>query len=276
MSDWYKISEISKDTYMIEEPGYVRCFLINGDHKSILIDTGMGMADLKTAITPFTRNDISVLNTHWHFDHIGSNHQYENVGISAKEERLVEKDVSNEFMKNALRYIAEGASFPDGFNVDAYYIRGSKVAFTIDDGDIFDLGSRHLEAIATPGHSEGSMSFLDSNSGILFSGDLMFKGGYLDIQYIESSIDEFVTSLKKLEGRMNDINTVFPSHYGAPVPVEYICKIHTALIKIKADKLGYSEEIIMGAPILIYDFGEFQVFLKKPGTNGIGFREMVF
>jgi len=198
MSDWFKISEISKDTYMIEETGHVRCFLINGDHKSILIDTGMGMADLKTAITPIARNDITVLNTHWHFDHIGSNHQFENVGVSAKEEWLVEKDVSNEFMKNALRYIAEGASFPDGFNVDDYYIRGVKAAFTIDDGDIFDLGSRHLEAIATPGHSEGSMSFLDSNSGFLFSGDLVFKGGYLDIHYVESSIDEFVISLRTI------------------------------------------------------------------------------
>ena len=178
-------------------------------------------------------------------------------------------------MKSALQYYAVGAPLPEEFNIDNYYIRGSKAAFTINDGEIFDLGTRCLEAIATPGHSEGSMSFFDSLSGILFSGDLVFKGGYLDIQYTDSSINEYITSLRKLEGRINDIKLVFPSHNVAPIPVDYISKIHNALIITETENLEYSEETIMGSPILVYHFDEFQVYLKKPGTNGIGFREMI-
>jgi hypothetical protein len=46
-------------------------------------------------------------------------------------------------------------------------------------------------------------------------------------------------------------------------------------MKIKADELGFSEEIIMGKPILIYNVAGFHVYLKKPGTSGIGFRNLV-
>jgi len=270
MSHWYKIMEISEGVYMIEETDHVNSFLINGEEKSILIDTGMGLADLKKAIIPYSRNEITVLNTHWHFDHIGSNHQFENVGISLKEKWLVEKNVPNEILKGALT-----EPFPDNFNPDTYYIRGSKAAFTIDDGDIFDLGSRQLEVIATPGHSEGSMSFLDSKTGILFSGDLLLKGDFLHIQYTESSIDDYIESLEKLEGRIKDIKTIFPSHGEVPIPVEYISKTCNVLMKIKAGDKRFVEGVSFGTPILFYDVDGIQVYLKKPGTMGVASREMV-
>lgn len=40
----------------------------------------------------------------------------------------------------------------------------------VKDGDIFELGERALTA-AIPGHSEGSVCYLDSQSRVLFSGD---------------------------------------------------------------------------------------------------------
>jgi len=38
-------------------------------------------------------------------------------------------------------------------------------------GQIFELGTRTLEAIATPGHTRGHVVFADAESGLLFAGD---------------------------------------------------------------------------------------------------------
>ena len=40
-----------------------------------------------------------------------------------------------------------------------------------EDGKVFDLGGRTLEAILVPGHSKGSCCFLDKVDRILFTGD---------------------------------------------------------------------------------------------------------
>ncbi len=44
---------------------------------------------------------------------------------------------------------------------------------TIDDGDIIDLGGRSLAAVETPGHASHHHAYLDSETGIMFTGDAM-------------------------------------------------------------------------------------------------------
>jgi glyoxylase-like metal-dependent hydrolase (beta-lactamase superfamily II) len=41
----------------------------------------------------------------------------------------------------------------------------------IASGQVYDLGGRRLEAIATPGHTRGHVVFADAEAGLLFSGD---------------------------------------------------------------------------------------------------------
>ncbi|MEJ3657559.1 MBL fold metallo-hydrolase [Actinomycetes bacterium KLBMP 9759] len=41
----------------------------------------------------------------------------------------------------------------------------------IDDGAVFTVGERGLEAVATPGHTRGHVVFADETAGLLFSGD---------------------------------------------------------------------------------------------------------
>ncbi len=163
MSQWYKIVEIEKDVYLIDEPKHVRCFLVNGDDKSIMIDTGTGLSDIKKAIEPISHEDIMVLNTHWHFDHIGGNSQFDQIGISAKEKELAAKEMPNSALRNTyISYMHEyGVDFPKGFDPSEYRVIGKKPDFIISEGDIFPAGDHRLEAIATPGHTEGGMSFLD-------------------------------------------------------------------------------------------------------------------
>ena len=247
--------------------------MINGNEKTVLVDTGMGLADIKAAVTPYAKNEITVLNTHWHFDHIGGNHHFENIGISSIEKEQTEKNFPNTVLQSYIHNYAKDMPFPDDFDPDSYSIRGSKVSFIINHGDIFDLGSRYILAIATPGHTHGSMSFLDSISGFLFCGDLLYNGP-LYIQFAESSFDEYCTSLERIRNQ-SQIKRVYPSHGEAPLPLEYINQAYLALMRIKAGEVDFSEELMKGVLVRFYDVDGVQVYMNKPGTVSIDMREMV-
>ena len=95
MSRWFQIKEVAQDVYVIEEPGHVQSYLINGRTHSALVDTGAGLCDIRKAIQTLLLERVIVLNTHWHFDHIGGNTLFDDVGISEKEKHLVEMDLPN-------------------------------------------------------------------------------------------------------------------------------------------------------------------------------------
>lgn len=67
----------------------------------------------------------------------------------------------------------------------------------IEDGDQFSIAGIELEAIHTPGHSPGSVSFYAPDLGVVFTGDTLFQGGpgatgrsYSDFPTIIRSISE--------------------------------------------------------------------------------------
>ncbi|MGD9792363.1 MAG: MBL fold metallo-hydrolase [Acidimicrobiia bacterium] len=47
----------------------------------------------------------------------------------------------------------------------------------IEPGTVYEVGRLRLQAIATPGHTEGSISFKVEDHPFLFSGDTLFPGG---------------------------------------------------------------------------------------------------
>jgi glyoxylase-like metal-dependent hydrolase (beta-lactamase superfamily II) len=68
----------------------------------------------------------------------------------------------------------------------------------IQDGDIIEVGDEAVEVISTPGHTAGHLAFFFRNSGVLFMGDYAltsFGPWYGDIN---SSIEETISSLKRL------------------------------------------------------------------------------
>jgi glyoxylase-like metal-dependent hydrolase (beta-lactamase superfamily II) len=47
----------------------------------------------------------------------------------------------------------------------------------INDGDVIEVGKLRLNALITPGHTEGSVCFTIDGEPLLFSGDTLFPGG---------------------------------------------------------------------------------------------------
>jgi glyoxylase-like metal-dependent hydrolase (beta-lactamase superfamily II) len=73
MSDWFRITEVEEGIFAIEELGHVQSYLVNGATHSALLDIGMGFRNIRDAVGPLLRENVVVLNTHWHYDHVGGN-----------------------------------------------------------------------------------------------------------------------------------------------------------------------------------------------------------
>lgn len=77
-SNWFTIEKIDAQTFAISEYKHweeTHCYLLCGTERAVLIDTGLGVANIKKAVDHLTDLPVAVLTTHAHWDHIGG-HQY--------------------------------------------------------------------------------------------------------------------------------------------------------------------------------------------------------
>jgi glyoxylase-like metal-dependent hydrolase (beta-lactamase superfamily II) len=84
----------------------------------------------------------------------------------------------------------------------------------ITSGQVFDLGNRALEAIATPGHTRGHLVFADRAAGLLFAGDHVLPHITPSIGFEEAPaalpLGQYLESLNVVR-RMPDM-TLLPAH----------------------------------------------------------------
>lgn len=65
------VSEIAYRTWCIDEYGMDAMFLLEGDEKALLIDTGTGVFDIPELVRQLTNKPVMVALTHGHIDHAG-------------------------------------------------------------------------------------------------------------------------------------------------------------------------------------------------------------
>lgn len=271
MSDWFRITEVEKGIFAIEEPGHVQSYLVNGVTHSALLDTGMGFRNIRNAIAPLLRENVVVLNTHWHYDHVGGNALFKEIGIAETEAQLLESDWSSQTLRAVYvePCLSEGMQFPGGFAPEKYSIQGTKATFCIGEGSRFNLGDRVLEAIATPGHTHGSMSFLDSATHSLFCGDFVIYNGPLYAHFEDSDFNEYLDSLDKLLNCFDRFNLMYPAHKDYPLPNDWLVSVRDGFQKV-VDGTAYAEVVEeWGEPAYCYQFDKFNVLVKMPNSKGV-------
>jgi glyoxylase-like metal-dependent hydrolase (beta-lactamase superfamily II) len=72
------------------EPGHVFSWLIAGSERSVLLDTGLGLADIAAAIAPVALTPTIVVNSHVHFDHVGGNELFEHTEMHERSPEWME------------------------------------------------------------------------------------------------------------------------------------------------------------------------------------------
>lgn len=81
----------------------------------------------------------------------------------------------------------------------------------LQDGEKIALGDQVLEVIHTPGHTPGGVCFYDADSGILISGDTLFKGSIGNLSFPTARPDLMWPSLDRL-AQLPPETTFYPGH----------------------------------------------------------------
>lgn len=188
--DWLSSNEIAPGVHRFSEPledldpqiglEGVHSYLVLGDDRAVLIDTGCGIGDLAGAVKKITDLPLSVLNTHAHWDHAGGNYQFQERWIHPLEAEKVHRAQEIDFPPGSLRNSARNASLPEQIGPEIIVYRPVPATGALLDGQKIDLGGRTLRVIHSPGHSPGHCCFdLSSDQEsekILFTGDTAFQG----------------------------------------------------------------------------------------------------
>ena len=79
----YTVTQINENTWQIAEvyhlPAALPMYLIVGTERAALIDTGIGMGNLRATVEEITDLPVSVYNTHAHLDHAAGNNEFDRV-----------------------------------------------------------------------------------------------------------------------------------------------------------------------------------------------------
>jgi|Deesub1362B_J571_1020462.scaffolds.fasta_scaffold03831_4 glyoxylase-like metal-dependent hydrolase (beta-lactamase superfamily II) len=269
-SGWFRVQEMVPGIFVIQEPGHVQSYLVQGKERSALIDTGMGFCDIREAAEPLAGNSILVLNTHWHFDHIGGNALFTQIAVSILEAKLIEKPIPNDLLRRIYvePFMEQGVPFPQGFDPRTYKIRGSRATRLLDHGEEIDLGGRILRVLATPGHTWGSLSFLDSRTGALLCGDFLYPGT-LYAHFEDSDPQAYIRSLKRILEVEGEVRLMLGGHNEPLVPKDLPKKALEGFQRILEGARPTYTVYDWGEPVLRYEFGEVHILTKPPGSRGV-------
>jgi glyoxylase-like metal-dependent hydrolase (beta-lactamase superfamily II) len=179
--------KISDHCYAVPGLGYVSPWCVNagiivGDSVTLVVDTGGNTLAAQTihgyASALKSGNQLQVINTEKHFDHIGGNGYFRELGIDVwghaeavrtADEFKAEMDEFNEAIPNPVR--REGAEERAFF----YQTRLSNPNRQIRNGTRFDLGGLRADILLTPGHTPSNLSVWVAQDGVLFTGDCLIR-----------------------------------------------------------------------------------------------------
>ncbi len=92
-----KITQINETTYNFQDGSTNSCmYLLIGEERALLIDTGFGMTRLDDAVKEITDLPVTVVNTHGHYDHVGNNALFSDIYMSEKDFELYEYYTTDE------------------------------------------------------------------------------------------------------------------------------------------------------------------------------------
>lgn len=216
----------------------INAFAVLGNRSVTLIDTGWQRIDSWEAlrrglsVLGAAPGDVShVLVTHVHYDHYGQAAALRRisgapVALGLGERRSVNFMVSGsrpggtvdrdsrlaqagawELISQLRRHLDEGYGSPEALHWE-------RPDSWIVDGDVLRVGGRDLRVIATPGHTQGHVTFFDAEAGLLFAGDHVLPHitpsiGFQPISDRLALVD-FLESLMKV--RDLPVHTVLPAH----------------------------------------------------------------
>lgn len=207
IDDWYTVTRIDDHTFAIGEPRYWQKnynYLILGQSRALLFDTGPGVRDISTVTHSLTQLPVTVMSSHPHYDHIGNNFRFDRVAW-VRVPSIESEVINDEFQP----------TFARGFTTRT--IPPFEISEWLQPEQEIDLGQRRLRVFHVPGHEEGSFALLDADRQQLFTGDFIYPG-WLVAFAPTSDLRQYLHSVHYLISHTSGNETIYGAHAVAEHP----------------------------------------------------------
>ena len=263
---WFEVYKVVPGVFAIYEPHQAEetiGYLIVGEKRALLFDTGMGISDVKKVVTELTRLPVVVLNSHTHDDHVGGNWEFSTIygmdtDFTRENARGSRVDAQAEITPDQIC-----GALPQGFDAKAYATRPWKITAYTHDGDRFDLGGRSLEVIATPGHTPDAISLIDRANGLLFTGDKYYPAP-IWLFRPETDLDAYAASIRRLAALAPQVKIVIGAHN---IPVASPTVLARLVMAFDAVRAGKIKPVPEPAGKVLYKVDDISFLMRDPAAH---------
>jgi glyoxylase-like metal-dependent hydrolase (beta-lactamase superfamily II) len=248
-SDWFKVTYLGDRIYCIEEPessqGNVS-YLILGEKRAIMFDTGCGENEvkgdfkIKYLIDKITSLPVTLIQSHFHFDHNQNIHEFERIGIPDLPD-LRERVSEDSLFQYTQEDLFEG-DYPSKITVDEWFPMNTDI----------DLGGRTIRLVHVPGHSDESVAILAPSSKMIFLGDFLYNGALF--LFHNDDLAVYQQTVGQLKSLLSSEYSLFGAHGKPEIDFGELQKLEDFLICIEEGSCQYSEQTVWGIPAHIYKY----------------------
>lgn len=176
-----QVGPIGTNCYILSDPEAAVC---------AVIDPGGDASRVAAAVKEGGCTPCAILLTHGHYDHTGAvaalREQWPDIPVYLSR---LDQAGDNPYLRELFPPVAGAADYGEG--------------------DTITVGTLTVEVLATPGHSEGSVTLRCGD--VLFCGDTLFAGSCGRTDFPGGSMKKMLSSLRRL-GRLTGDLAVYPGH----------------------------------------------------------------
>lgn len=202
--DYYTVEEISPNTFAIGEPRYYQknySYLLLGETQALLFDSGTPVRNIAPVVASLTDKPVTTIASHLHYDHVGNHHRFSSVAMLDTAQTR-EQMVDGWFSPKNYQHLGYLEKFPaPSWHVSRW----------LQSGQVIDLGNRKITVIATPGHTDQSVSLMDVEQNLLFTGDFIYNGP-LYAFFANSNLKDYLQSSQNLLSKTNRKTRFLAAH----------------------------------------------------------------
>ncbi len=176
-----------------------------GEDGVLLVDSDYLEMSEKVAAAVAALSDLPVrfvVNTHWHFDHVGGNEKFGRGGSSIVAHTNVRKHMATDQFIAVIDHEVQ-ASPPEALP-----------AVTFTDTHSFDLGVEEISVIHLPhAHTDGDGVVHFHQANVIHAGDIFFNCGYpfIDINH-GGTIDGLIVAVEAILRMCDEETRIIPGH----------------------------------------------------------------
>ncbi len=180
------------------------CYVCHDGGEAVLIDPSCATSREQQQVVDYIEdNDLQIrhlLLTHGHIDHI--------FGCAFFSERYGQRFQMHAADRAFLQQAPQQAQ-AFGVRIDAPPVPDT----FLEEGDTVAFGDVTLDILHTPGHSPGSICFVDAASDQAITGDVLFQDSIGRVQGLpQTSLPQLMESITKTLLPLGDAMTIYPGH----------------------------------------------------------------